>query len=276
MTSASLPIILDCLAYDDREEAYCADLTDEWTFYGRVFGGYLTALSTLAAIQARGDDSSLLSVNIVFVGSVRPGRVSFLPTTVRETKSTSVTEVRATQNGVTTSIAHVRFGSRESNTESAAAWTGDHLMPDDCVPPKWVRDNAAFLAHFDERVIDFPLGHEEFRGGPPYIELWSRPDDSAGPVPHQGQLHDLMIFDSHLLDSVFRVLGWVSWGVRIVSLDLNVTWLRLGESTGWRRLRADAEIGGDAAAINARLYSENGRLLAVAASQVAVLQKAAQ
>jgi acyl-CoA thioesterase len=272
VTNQSLPIILDCLDYDEEENAYHADVSDEWTFYGRVFGGYLAALSTLAATRTLGDSSGPLSVGIVFVRSVRPGRISFLPEIVREAKSTSVVQIRAVQNGSTTSIAHIRFGSRD-NRATAKSGVGRHPAPEDCSPPEWVRNNAAFLWHFDERVIDFPFGHEDFRNGPPFIELWSRPEASAESVPHREQLHDLMVFDSHLLDSVFRVVGWVSWGVRIVSLDLNVTWLRPGESAGWRRLRADAEIGEDAAAIHARLYSEAGDLLAVAGSQVAILEK---
>jgi acyl-CoA thioesterase len=105
------------------------------------------------------------------------------------------------------------------------------------------------------------------------IELWSRPEAAVEMQPHQGQLHDIMIFDSHLLDSVFRVLGWVSWGVRIVSLDLNVTWLRPSASVGWRRLLARSEIGGDVAEVTAHLYGEDGGVLAVATSQVTILQR---
>lgn len=275
MSQPLLPITLDCLDYDEKANAYHAELTDEWTFYGRVFGGYLSALSTLAATQSFGGDFQLLSTDVVFVSPVRPGRVSFLPDLIRQSRSTSIVQVRAEQNGTPSLIAHARFGRREDGTKGVAAMSG-RPPPEDSTPPYWVRDNAAFLAHFDERIIDFPAGHEEFCGGPPFIELWSRPNGAEESVPHQGQLHDVLVFDSHILDSVFRVVGWVSWGVSIVSLDLNVTWLQPGRSQGWRCLRADAEIGGDAAAINARLYSENGILLAVAASQAAILQKGAR
>jgi hypothetical protein len=59
----------------------------------------------------------------------------------------------------------VRFGKRK-HPELAADPDTDRPLPAQCVPPQFVRDNASFLAHFDERVIDFPLKHEEFHGGP--------------------------------------------------------------------------------------------------------------
>jgi acyl-CoA thioesterase len=272
-TSSNLvPIVLDCLDHDPEQDLFRTELTEEWVFYGRVFGGYLSALSAAAAGRVLPEELPLLSVGVTFLSSVRPGPVVLRPALVHRRAATLVVQVTLEQNGTVTSISQVRFGKRK-HPELAIDLDLAPPLPDQCVPPQFVRDNASFLAHFDERVIDFPLKHEEFRGGPPMVELWSRPEAVVEMLPYQGQLHDLMIFDSHLLDSVFRVLGWVSWGVRIVSLDLNVTWLRPGSSAGWRRLRARSEIGGDVAEVTANLYGEDGGILAVAASQVAILQR---
>ncbi|HEX2312203.1 MAG TPA: acyl-CoA thioesterase domain-containing protein [Thermomonospora sp.] len=262
-------ITLDRLQDDDRDEVFHVEVTDEWVFYGRVFGGYVAALSGRAALRALGAAGTrLLSVSVTFVSSVRPGEVRFRTRLVRRMATMAIVQVEAEQGGSVRSIAQVRFGRRDVAEQPVTPQ--DVPAPEDCVVPRYVRDNAAFLAHFDERAIDFPLSHEEFKGGPPRIELWSRPRVAE---PEHGQLHDLMVFDSHLLDSVFRVLGWVSWGVRIVSLDLNVVWFATESSEGWRRLRAVADIAEDVAVIEGSLFSEKGTLIARASSQVAILQR---
>jgi hypothetical protein len=93
--------------------------------------------------------------------------------------------------------------------------------------------------------------------------VWGRPDTDLDGLAGPGRIVDLLLFDSFLLECVFRSEGHV---VSPVTLDIGVHWLAPSQGPGWRRVTTTAVASDHLALTTGTLHGESGVLGATATS----------
>lgn len=257
--------LTEAMRLEQLGDGYRAEAVQEWTFGGRVFGGFLAALATRLAMIAR-PGLAISELQVVFPYAAKPG-----PITGR---------VRPLRQGATSTVLNVELSQKEQPVLAGQAWLhaselfappagaaepGTITAPEDSPIVAWVAKVVPFCAHFDFRAIDYPLTPDGIGDGCPRCEVWARPSSDLDGLAWAAPVIDLLLFDTFLLECVFRQEG--SSAVVPVTLDLSVQWRGHAPWAGWRHLIAEAASSEHFATATAALRDESGALQATATSR---------
>jgi acyl-CoA thioesterase len=241
---------------------------EEWMFGGRVFGGCAAAFAS-QVVRAAAPQHVLAGIQGSYPRAASPGAIEGRVETVSQGRSSRLVRVDLIQ--------------RDQPVFTGHAWLLDpRLMPADhaegAEPPEssplveWLADEVPFFKNLEIRAIDYPLTPAGLGDGVPRCEVWARArPESLGETTHES-LVDLLLYDSFLLETVFRSEGLNA--AQPVTLDLGVRWMRHTPRGAWRRLVTEAAVADDLALANGTSRTTGGTLLSMATTQGRLLRAA--
>ncbi|MFF5531169.1 thioesterase family protein [Streptomyces cinerochromogenes] len=255
-------------AVTPSDSAFRGTVDDEWMFAGRVFGGCVAAFASEVA-RAAAPPLVLASLQGSYPRAAVPGPIEGRVETVRAGRSSRLLRIDLFQ--------------RDERVFTADAWMLDSgLVPADqavsgAQPPEsapvvtWLEAEVPFFKNLEVRAVDYPLTPAGLGDGVPRCEVWVRGRaDLIGEGTH-GAAVDLLLFDSFLLECVFRSEGVGT--VQPITLDLGVRWTRHVPVQAWRRLTTEAAVTEGIALADGTTRAADGTLLATATTLGRLLRR---
>lgn len=242
---------------------------EEWMFAGRVFGGCVAAFASEVA-RAAAPHLVLGGIQGSYPRAASPGPIEGRVETIRKGRSTELVRVDLTQGDelVFTAQAWLLDGALVPADGSGT----DVEPPESAAPVTWLEDEVAFFKNLEVRAIDYPLTPAGLGDGVPRCEVWVRGrPDLIGEATH-GAAVDLLLFDSFLLECVFRSEGVGT--VQPITLDLGVRWTRHVPIQAWRRLTTEATITDGIALAEGTNRTAEGAVLSTATTLGRLLRRA--
>ena len=250
-----------------------------WMPLGRVYGGQVLAQSVVAAGRTVAEDRAIHSLHGYFL---RPGDVE-LPITfavdrIHDGRSFSTRRTQAYQNGVPILSMIASFQDTDPGLDHQIE------MPTDVPDPESLPSDEELLRPIDHPVAQYWATGRPFDmrhvGSPVYLPgdrervahqaVWMK---AIGRLPDDDNLHRAALAyasDFSILESVLRRHGiaWSTPGMKVASLDHAMWWHRPGRVDEWMLYLQESPtaIGGRGLA-TARIYSQNGTLMATVAQE---------
>ncbi|TJZ57340.1 thioesterase family protein [Streptomyces piniterrae] len=243
---------------------------EEWMFAGRVFGGCVAAFASEVA-RAAAPHLVLGGIQGSYPRAASPGPIEGRVETIREGKSSHLLRIDLIQGDelVFTADAWMLDGRLVPTTDEPVAGAEP---PESAPLVTWLEDEVAFFKNLEVRAIDYPLTPAGLGDGVPRCEVWVRGrPDLIGEATH-GAAVDLLVFDSFLLECVFRSEGIGT--VQPITLDLGVRWTRHVPIHAWRRLTTSATITDGIALAEGTNHTTNGTVLSTATTLGRLLRRA--
>jgi acyl-CoA thioesterase len=237
------------------KSGYAGTVGEEWMFAGRVFGGCVAAFASQVA-KAAAPHLVLGGIHGSYPQAASPGPIEGRVETIRAGRRTQLFRVNLIQNDELVFTADVwMLDVTLVPTDQTAA----HAEPPEPAPlVTWLEDEVAFFKNLEVRAIDYPTGPAGLGDGKARVR--GRPEliDEA----MHGAGADLLLFDSFLLECVFRSEGLGA--VQPVTLDLGVRWTRHVPLQAWRRLTTQATLTDGIALAEGTTRTADGTVLATA------------
>ena len=243
---------------------YSIDAPEAWAQGRTLYGGMTLALAHEAAIRYFDDLPPLRSAQCVFVGPAQ-GRLHFLPGMLRQGRSTTMVAVEAVgDDGPVLRASFLFAAERESGVRVDAPPLPEVLAPDDSGPlfPGDSGRAPGFTANFDMRL---GAGSQGGSGGDPMMAVWTRFREPPGGYPVTALL---ALADAPPPAAIVRFprmgpLSSVTWNLDLLDTS--------ADPGGWFLARAEADkAAGGLTTQDMRLWSEDGRCVAIGRQQVAV------
>lgn len=268
---------------DDTEvigsgDTWTAKISDGWRL-GRPNGGYLSAVALRAAGAHTGGQRPA-SMECHFLKSPTLGEVELTTTTLRRTRRAHSVQVTMRQAGLMTLQAMVwcvDFGLEALPPRSAPppAVPGPHGLKsmDELFPPERWRE--PFWQHVEERPVD-PQEHLDWpqvRAAQPVRCSWLRfrPMVSKSDV-YLDAARAIIAIDVYPFLAGTIVLNRDEFTHRALTLALSVSFHDLSHTSEWLLFHAESTFSGDGLfGGSARVWSEDGRLIASGTSQMLCL-----
>lgn len=260
---------------DGRYEAH---VPDRWTFDGRAFGGFTSALALASMFEHTGRDVAA-SLSVTFLEPGAEGSLVVEVETLRSGRTAAAVAATVRQDGrpILTANAWLADGWLEQPdatvTEVLSRYGGERPPPPPPVESaslEWLHPEWPALQFAERRGIDYPTSWATFARGRPEVALWLRVqegDHDGDPLAHP-QLGDVLHADAHLFDAPGQVTGFED--ALLLSLDLNIAWQPGAHeipSTDWRLYEGRGSVAAGGVTAVGTLRSEAGALLAVTTSQ---------
>lgn len=245
--SPASQIFLDAIALTEvdptrADEAYTA--TTQYVPWPKAYGGDMVAQAAASAMRSVGADRVLHSMHSYFMRPADIGAsVQYEVEHLRDGRSYSTREVRATQGGKVIFIAIASFQLPEGGSEFA------QTMPAGIPDPEDLPSSADVLADvdtpaaqywssgrsFDMRHVPGPLYFEVDGEQTPHQAVWLKSFDR---LPDDPQLHRLAlayVCDYTILEPILRNQGhaWADEDLVTASLDHSMWFHRDGRADEW-------------------------------------------
>ncbi|MCM8556546.1 thioesterase family protein [Sphingomicrobium sediminis] len=260
-----MPALSDAIAQLERDrDRFTIQAPEDWAQGRTLYGGMTLALAHEAARLYFDDLPPLKSAQCVFVGPAQ-GKLHFLPGILRKGRSTTMVAVEAvSDDGPVLRASFVFAAPQASGIEVTPPPLPDVLPPDEAGPLFPGNNSRApgFTANFDMRL---GAGSQGGSGGEPMMATWAKFIDQPG-VDATTAL--LALADAPPPAAIVRFpvmgpLSSVTWHIDLLEEPDNVD--------GWHLLRAEAEQAEDGMTTqDMKLWSEDGRCLAIGRQQIAV------
>ncbi|MEV6553282.1 acyl-CoA thioesterase domain-containing protein [Streptomyces sp. NPDC051597] len=232
---------------------------EEWLFADRVFGGCIAAFASQVA-RAAATGLVLGGIQGAYPKAAAPGPIEGRVETIRKGGKSELLRIDLLQDAERVFTADAWMLDPRLVTDDTSA---DDASPPDSAPEvTWLADEVAFFKHLDVRAVDYPLSPAGLGDGKPLCDVWvrGRPELIGGAT--HGAAVDLLLFDSFLLECVFRSEGLGT--VQPITLDLGVRWSRHVPVHAWRRLTTTATLTEGVALAEGVTAAADGTVLAKA------------
>jgi acyl-CoA thioesterase len=240
---------------------------EEWMFAGRVFGGCAAAFAS-QVVRASAPHHTLAGIQGSYPRAASPGAIEGRVETLSQGKSSRLVRVDLIQRDQPVFTGHAwLLDPRLAVTDHAV--DGAEL-PESRPIVAWLEEEVPFFKNLEIRAIDYPLTPAGLGDGVPRCEVWARArPESLGETTHES-LVDLLLYDSFLLECVFRSEGLGA--AQPITLDLGVRWMRHTPKGAWRHLTTEAAVADHIALANGTSRTTGGTLLSMATTQGRLLR----